>query len=403
MARGEHGLKGEELIQEGANFLVNTYTRYPILLVRGEGMKVWDSNGREYLDFVGGIAVCNLGHCHPKVVQALEEQARRLIHCSNLYHIGPQVELARRLCEHSFGKKVFFCNSGAEANEAAIKVARKYAKERYGEQKYEIITMEGSFHGRTMGALSATGQQKFHKGFEPLLPGFKYVPFNDLGAVKDAISPNTCAVMVEPIQGEGGVNLPSPGYLKELRELCDQKGILLIYDEVQVGMGRTGKLFAYQHYEAPPHIMTLAKSLANGVPIGAMVTTEEVAQALSPGSHASTFGGNPMATRVGCVVIDTLLKDDILQNCQQMGDYFLTGLLELKERYDFIKEVRGKGLIIGAELEFGGKEIVERCLERGFLINCTMDRVLRFLPPLIITRKEIDLLFAALEEVFSEK
>jgi len=383
--------------------LVNTYTRYPILLVRGEGMKVWDSNGREYLDFVGGIAVCNLGHCHPKVVQALEEQARRLIHCSNLYHIGPQVELARRLCEHSFGKKVFFCNSGAEANEAAIKVARKYAKERYGEQKYEIITMEGSFHGRTMGALSATGQQKFHKGFEPLLPGFKYVPFNDLGAVKDAISPNTCAVMVEPIQGEGGVNLPSPGYLKELRELCDQKGILLIYDEVQVGMGRTGKLFAYQHYEAPPHIMTLAKSLANGVPIGAMVTTEEVAQALSPGSHASTFGGNPMATRVGCVVIDTLLKDDILQNCQQMGDYFLTGLLELKERYDFIKEVRGKGLIIGAELEFGGKEIVERCLERGFLINCTMDRVLRFLPPLIITRKEIDLLFAALEEVFSEK
>mgnify|MGYP003877128333 CR=1 FL=1 len=383
--------------------MVNTYTRYPILLVRGEGMKVWDSNGREYLDFVGGIAVCNLGHCHPKVVQALEEQARRLIHCSNLYHIGPQVELARRLCEHSFGKKVFFCNSGAEANEAAIKVARKYAKERYGEQKYEIITMEGSFHGRTMGALSATGQQKFHKGFEPLLPGFKYVPFNDLGAVKDAISPNTCAVMVEPIQGEGGVNLPSPGYLKELRELCDQKGILLIYDEVQVGMGRTGKLFAYQHYEAPPHIMTLAKSLANGVPIGAMVTTEEVAQALSPGSHASTFGGNPMATRVGCVVIDTLLKDDILQNCQQMGDYFLTGLLELKERYDFIKEVRGKGLIIGAELEFGGKEIVERCLERGFLINCTMDRVLRFLPPLIITRKEIDLLFAALEEVFSEK
>ena len=383
--------------------MVNTYTRYPILLVRGEGMKVWDSNGREYLDFVGGIAVCNLGHCHPKVVQALEEQARRLIHCSNLYHIGPQVELARRLCEHSFGKKVFFCNSGAEANEAAIKVARKYAKERYGEQKYEIITMEGSFHGRTMGALSATGQQKFHKGFEPLLPGFKYVPFNDLGAVKDAISPNTCAVMVEPIQGEGGVNLPSPGYLKELRELCDQKGILLIYDEVQVGMGRTGKLFAYQHYEAPPHIMTLAKSLANGVPIGAMVTTEEVAQALSPGSHASTFGGNPMATRVGCVVIDTLLKDDILQNCQQMGDYFLTGLLELKERYDFIKEVRGKGLIIGAELEFEGKEIVERCLERGFLINCTMDRVLRFLPPLIITRKEIDLLFAALEEVFSEK
>jgi len=396
-------LKGEELIQEETNFLLNTYARHPIFLVRGQGAKVWDSNGREYLDFVGGIAVCNLGHCHPRVVQALEEQARRLIHCSNLYYIGPQLDLAQRLCEHSFGEKVFFCNSGAEANEAAIKLARKYTKEQYGGKKYKIITMEDSFHGRTMGALSATGQQKLHKGFEPLLPGFKYVPFDDIEAVKEAIGPQTCAVMVEPIQGEGGVNLPSPDYLKGLRELCDQKKILLIYDEVQVGMGRTGKLFAYQHYDTPPHIMTLAKSLGNGVPIGAVVTTEEVAQAFSPGSHASTFGGNPMATRVGCVVLDTLLGDGILENCQQMGEYFLRGLLALKERYAFIKDVRGKGLIIGVELEFEGKEIVGRCLEKGFLINCTMDRVLRFVPPLIITRNEIDLLLAALEEIFSER
>ncbi len=403
MGRGEHGLSAEDLIQEGTHLLINTYARYPILLVRGEGAKVWDSSGREYLDFVAGIAVCNLGHCHPKMVQALEEQARKLIHCSNLYYTGPQVELARRLCEHSFGERVFFCNSGSEANEAAIKLVRKYAKERHGGEKYEIITMENSFHGRTMGALSATGQQKFHKGFEPLLPGFTYVPFDDLDAVKEAIGPKTCAVMVEPIQGEGGVNLPSTNYLKGLRELCDQKGILLIYDEVQVGMGRTGTLFAYQHYGAPPHIMTLAKSLANGVPIGAMVITEEVAHTFSPGSHGTTFGGNPIATRVGCAVLDTLLGNGILENCQQMGEYLFAGLIDLKKRYDFIKEVRGKGLIIGVELEFEGKEIVERCLEKGFLINCTMDRVLRFLPPLNITRKEIDLLLTALEEVFSEQ
>jgi acetylornithine/N-succinyldiaminopimelate aminotransferase len=403
MAIGLNGEKKEELIQEGTKVLVNTYARNPILLVRGEGLKVWDSNGKEYFDFVAGIAVCNLGHCHPKVVQALEEQARQLIHCSNLYHIGPQIELARRLCKYSFGERVFFCNSGAEANEAAIKLARKYAKERHGKEKYEILSMDNSFHGRTMGALSATGQQKFHKGFEPLLPGFTFVPFDNIEAVNDAIGPHTCAVMVEPIQGEGGVKLPSPSYLKRLKELCEHHGILLIYDEVQVGMGRTGRLFAYQHYDAPPHIMTLAKSLANGVPIGAMVTTDEVAQAFPPGSHASTFGGNPIATRVGCTVIDTLLEDGLLDNCREMGDYFATALLDMKGKYDFIKDVRGKGLIIGVELGFDGKEIVERCMEKGFLINCTMGTVLRLVPPLIISHKEIDLFLTVLEEVFSQR
>jgi acetylornithine/N-succinyldiaminopimelate aminotransferase len=391
-------MTGEELIREGQHVLVNTYARLPILLKRGKGIQVWDSAGKEYLDFVGGIAVCNLGHCHPKVAQALEEQSRELIHCSNLYYIGPQVELAQRLCEHSFGERVFFCNSGTEANEAAIKLARKY-----GEGRYEIITMENSFHGRTMGALSATGQKKFHRGFEPLLPGFRYVPFDDLKAVEGAIGPQTCAVMVEPVQAEGGVILPSATYLKGLRELCDQAGIVLIYDEVQVGMGRTGTLFAYQHWDAPPHIMTLAKSLANGVPIGAMVATEEVAGAFSPGDHAATFGGNPLATRVGCVVIDTLLGDGILDNCQEMGAYLVKGLLDLKERYSFIRDVRGIGLIIGVELVFEGKEIVERCLERGFLINCTAGTVLRFLPPLIVTRKEIDQLLTTLDEIFSER
>jgi len=391
-------MTGEELIREGQRVLANTYTRHPILLKRGKGTQVWDSTGKAYLDFVGGIAVCSLGHCHPKVVQALEEQAKELIHCSNLYYIGPQVELAQRLCEHSFGERVFFCNSGTEANEAAIKLARKY-----GEGRYEIITMENSFHGRTMGALSATGQKKFHKGFEPLLPGFQYVPFDDLKAVEGAIGPQTCAVMVEPIQAEGGVILPSPDYLKGLRDLCDRSGILLIYDEVQVGMGRTGMLFAYQHWDTPPHIMTLAKSLANGVPIGAMVATEAVAQAFSPGNHAATFGGNPLATRVGCVVIDTLLGDGILENCQDMGAYLMEGLINLKKRYAFIQDVRGIGLIIGAELAFEGKEIVERCLERGFLINCTAGTILRFLPPLIVTRDEIDRLLTALEAIFAER
>ena len=396
-------MTGEELMREGDQCLLNTYARYPILLVRGEGVTVWDSNGTEYLDFVAGLAVCNLGHCHPKVVKALEEQAHQLIHCSNFYHIGPQVELARRLCEHSFGERAFFCNSGAEAAEGAIKLARKYATERSGPERYEIITMENSFHGRTMGALSATGQERLHKGFEPLVPGFHYVPFDDLDAVAQAIGPQTCAVMVEPIQGEGGVNCPSPGYLTGLRELCDQTGTLLIFDEVQVGMGRTGTLFAHQHDDAPPHIMTLAKSLANGVPIGAVVTTEEVGGAFSPGNHGTTFGGNPLATAVGCCVVDTLLEDGVLENCQQQGEYLLAGLRDLKERYAFIKDIRGKGLICGCELAFEGKAMVERCMERGVLINCTADKVLRFLPPLIVTREEIDRLLATLDAVFSER
>jgi acetylornithine/N-succinyldiaminopimelate aminotransferase len=396
-------MKGNELIREGDHVLLNTYARFPILLVRGEGMRVWDSDGKEYLDFLGGISVCNLGHCHPKVTKVLTEQARQLIHCSNFYYIGPQVELARRLCEHSFGERVFFGNSGAEAAEGAIKLARKYAAERSGPERYEIITMENSFHGRTMGALSATGQKRFHKGFEPLLPGFQYVPFDDLDAVAQAIGPQTCAVMVEPIQGEGGVICPSTAYLKGLRELCDQTKTLLIYDEVQVGMGRTGTLFAYEHYDAPPHIMTLAKSLANGVPIGAVVTTDEVGEAFAPGNHASTFGGNPLATAVGCCVVDTLVEDGVLANCQEQGEYLLTGLWDLKERYAFIKDVRGKGLIIGCELAFEGKEIVERCMERGVLINCTADKILRFLPPLIVTRGEIDRLLATLDAVFAER
>ncbi len=390
------------LIADSERYIANTYSRYPVVLVRGQGCKVWGSDGREYLDFVAGLAVCNLGHCHPKVVQAIQDQSRKLIHVSNFYHIEPQIELAKLLCENSFADRVFFCNSGAEANEAAMKLAKKYAKDTGRADRFEIITMERSFHGRTMATLSATGQDKFRKGFDPLLPGFKYVAFNDMEAVLRAVSPHTCAIMVEPIQGEGGVNCPSDGYLRDLRELCRERGILLIFDEVQVGMGRTGKLFAHEHDGVYPDIMSLAKSLAGGVPIGAMLATEEVAKSFTPGTHASTFGGNPLATAAGLAVVSALLEDGVLENCMRVGDYFLKRLIDLKEKYPIIREVRGRGLIIGMELGIEGSQIVRRCLEDGFLINCTMDNVLRFLPPLIVTAEEVDQLIGVMDGILGE-
>jgi len=383
-------------------YVANTYARYPVLLVRGKGTRVWDLEGEEYLDFVSGLAVCNLGHCHPKVVKAVQDQAEKLIHVSNFYYIEPQIQLASLLCKHSFADKVFFCNSGAEANEGAMKLARKYAKEKMGKDRHEIITMERSFHGRTLATLTATGQEKFHKGYEPLMPGFKYVPFNDIGAVKNAIDSKTCAVMLEPIQGEGGVNCPSEGYLKALREICDKKGLLLIFDEVQVGMGRTGKLFAYEHDEVEPDMLTLAKSLAGGVPIGALLIKKGIADSFKPGDHASTFGGNPLATAAGVAALTTILEEGMLENCQKMGDYFISQLEEIKKKFPFVKEVRGKGLILGMELKIDGSFIVKEMLKKKILINCTMGNVLRFLPPLIVTKEEIDRVIKTLEEVFQE-
>jgi acetylornithine/N-succinyldiaminopimelate aminotransferase len=390
------------LIADSQRYIANTYSRYPLVLVRGQGCKVWSSDGREYLDFVAGLAVCNLGHCHPKVVQAIHDQSRKLIHVSNFYHIEPQIELAKLLCQNSFADRVFFCNSGAEANEAAMKLAKKYAKDTGRGDRFEIITMERSFHGRTMATMSATGQEKIQKGFDPLVPGFKYVSFNDMEAVLRAVTPHTCAIMVEPIQGEGGVNCPSDGYLRDLRQLCQQKGILLIFDEVQVGMGRTGKLFAHEHDGVYPDVMTLAKSLAGGVPIGAMLATEEVAKSFTPGTHASTFGGNPLATAAGLAAVSALLEDGLLENCRRVGNHFLKRLMDLKGKYPFIGEVRGKGLIIGVELGFDGSQIVVRCMEEGFLINCTMSNVLRFLPPLIVTPGEVDRLIGALDGILAE-
>ncbi len=392
-------LSQQEILDTTARCVMQTYARYPVALVRGEGCRVWDAAGREYLDFVGGLAVNGLGHGHPALVGAIREQAGRLIHVSNLYHIGAQAALAELLVSNAFADKVFFCNSGAEANEAAIKLARKVAKDRGKTDCYEIVTMRRSFHGRTLAAMSATGQENIHRGFEPIVPGFHYVPFNDLAAAKEAVTARTCAVLVEPVQGEGGVHPADAAYLPALRELCDQQGALLIFDEVQCGMGRTGKLFAYEHYRTAPDIMTLAKSLAGGVPIGAMLATDAVAKSFSPGTHASTFGGNPLACAAGTAVMETLLADGFLEGVQARSRHFEARLRELKARHPSIRELRIRGLMVGLELNVDGAPLVTQCLERGFLINCTMGNVLRFLPPLIVTDAEIDRLVNTLDEL----
>ncbi len=391
----------KKTVEESHRYLFNTYNRFPVVLVKGRGVKVWDSEGKEYIDFLGGVAVNILGHCHPKIVVAIQKQAQRLIHVSNFYHTEPQIKLAKLLVKNSFADKVFFCNSGAEANEAAIKLARKYSKEFFGGERYEIISAINSFHGRTLGSLTATGQEKFQKGFDPLVPGFKYVPFNDIDAIKNAISNKTCAIILEPIQGEGGVILPSDDYLKNVRQICNTNNILLILDEVQTGMGRTGRLFAYEHYGITPDIMTLAKGLGGGAPIGALLATEKVASAFQPGNHASTFGGNPLVCASAIATLDAVLEDGyLLDHCKRTGRYFREKLLTIKERYPkIVVDVRGKGLIIGMELTIDGTDIVKACLERGFLINCTAGNVLRFTPPIIIKEDEIDKLIAALKEV----
>ncbi len=386
-------------MEESGQYIMNTYNRFPIVLRKGRGMKVWGSDGKEYLDFVGGIAVNCLGHCHPKVVVAIQKQAQRLIHVSNYYHIEPQIKLAKLLVENSFADKVFFCNSGAEANEAAIKLARRYFREQVGANKFEVITALNSFHGRTIATLSATGQAKIKAGFEPLAPGFKHVEFNDIDALDRAITKETCAVLIEPIQGEGGVKIPDPDYLRDLRELCNRHGILLILDEVQTGIGRTGKLFAYEHFGIEPDIITLAKGLGGGVPIGAMLATDKVAAGFQPGTHASTFGGNPLVCAAAAVTMEVLLEDGfILDQCRRMGKYLKKRLEEMKKEFpSVIAEVRGMGLLIGMELTRDGMPIVKACMDRGLLINCTAGNILRFMPPLIVTEKEIDHLIDVLE------
>jgi acetylornithine/N-succinyldiaminopimelate aminotransferase len=395
-------MKSDKIMERADRVMAATYGRFPIVLTQGKGCTLRDAEDRTYTDFVAGIAVCGLGHAHEGIAQAVADQARRLVHVSNLYYTEPQTELAELLVEHSFADRVFFCNSGAEANEAAIKLARKYFKDHEAPHRFRIITMEGSFHGRTMATLTATGQAKIRKGFDPLLEGFDIVPFSDLKAVEKAITRETCAVMLEPIQGEGGVQCPARGYLKGLRELCDTEGLLLIFDEVQTGMGRTGRLFAYEHSGMVPDIMTLAKALANGLPMGAMLAKEEVAKAFTPGSHASTFGGTPLVSTAALKVMKILLNEGVLENCKRVGQYFKGRLAGLKQKYDFIREVRGEGLLIGLDLTCDGAPIVRNCMKQGFLINCTQDHILRFIPPLIIQETEIDALIECLDGLFEE-
>ena len=389
----------DDIMRRADAVIAATYKRFPLVLTKGDGCIVWDAEGRSYLDFVAGIAVCNLGHSHPGIAKAVSNQAQTLVHVSNLYYTLPQTEVAARLVENSFADKVFFCNSGAEANEAAIKLARKYFKDKGDNGRYHIVAMEQSFHGRTMAALSATGQEKIRQGFDPILEGFEFVPFDDINALTDRVGPQTCAVLIEPIQGEGGVCCPHPDYLKQVRELCDKAGVLLIFDEIQTGMGRTGRLFAYEHFGIEPDVMTLAKALANGLPMGAMLAKDSVAVAFGPGAHASTFGGTPLVSAAAREVLNTLFEEKIIEHCREIGAYFKDRLEWLKQRHEIIKEVRGYGLLLGLKLESEGATFVEKCMQEGFLINCIQDSILRFVPPLIITQKEIDSLVECLDGI----
>jgi acetylornithine/N-succinyldiaminopimelate aminotransferase len=379
------------LLEWSAKYHTPNYgARAPICLVRGDGTRVWDSDGREYLDFGCGIAVTSLGHCHPRVTGAIREAAATLLHVSNLYHTAPQIHLAKLLCEHSFAQRAYFGNSGAEANEAAIKIARKYAKEKLSTDRWEIVATHNSFHGRTLGALSATGQPKYQHGFEPLVPGFKHVPYNDLRAMERAIDNRTCAVLVEPIQGEGGVHVPDDDYLPGLRKLCDQSGALLIFDEIQTGMGRTGRLWCYEHAGIEPDIMTLAKALANGVPIGATLIREEVAAVLGPGSHGSTFGGTPFVASVALATFTTMLEEKLPERAAHMGRYLANGLRALAAKHAIVTDVRGRGLLIGVGLKRAVGPIVDACREAGLLVLSAGDQVLRLAPPLIVDERECD-------------
>ncbi len=387
-----------EIVALNERYLFPTYARAPIALVRGQGCRVWDADGAEYLDFFSSTVVTALGHAHPAVTQAIVEQAHKILHVSNLHHSEPQAILAELLCRHSFADRVFFCNSGAEANEAAIKLARKFGAEQ-ADGRFEVVTALGSFHGRTIATIAATGQEKVRRGFQPLPEGFRYVPYNDIEALGAAITERTVAIMLEPLQGEGGVVAARPDYLQAARELCDRHGLLLIFDEVQTGMGRTGRLFAYEHSGVVPDVMTLAKGLGTGVPIGAMLATERLASCLGVGSHGTTFGGNALTCAVGIAVLRTLFEDGVLRNCATQGDYLQRALCDLQTRCPRIREVRGAGLLVGAQLDGPGAAVVDGCRAQGLLINCTVDTILRFTPPLIVSPAEIDRAMTIVERV----
>ncbi|MGE3808792.1 MAG: aspartate aminotransferase family protein [Gemmataceae bacterium] len=389
-------MTSQETIEIFRRYVIANYTRYPVCLVRGEGSYVWDAEGNRYLDLFPGWGCDLIGHCPPRVVKAVQEQVANLIHIPNTWYTEPQGLLAKALSERSgFEGKSFFCNSGTEAVEAAIKLARLNGKP----GKYKIVSMLDSFHGRTMGALSATGQPKYHQGLEPLLAGFTHVPFGNLEAAQKAVDNETCAILLVPIQGEGGVNLPPPGYLQGLRDLCDQRGILLIFDEVQAGMGRTGKWFGHQVWDVKPDMMTLAKALAGGVAMGGLVARPEVAEKLKPGTHAATFGGNPLACAAALATIETIEEDNLLARADKIGKRFQERFQELRNRCPLIQQVRVLGGFVGIELSVEGTAFVNACLERKLLINCTHGTVIRLLPALNITDEQVEEGIGILEEV----
>ncbi|HEY8346663.1 MAG TPA: acetylornithine transaminase [Symbiobacteriaceae bacterium] len=391
-----------ELIEQTNTYLMATYGRYPIALVRGQGARVWDADGKEYLDFLGGIAVSVLGHCHPAVVQAITEQAQTLLHASNLYYTQPAAELARLLVENGGLDKVFLCNSGTEANEAAIKLARKYQFRKGHKEKYRIVSLTHSFHGRTLGSLAATAKPAIQEGFGPMPEGFDYVEAGDVAALKAAVGERTAAVILEPVQGEGGIHVLSPEFLRAAREACDEAGALLIFDEVQCGVGRTGTFFAYQRSGVRPDIITLAKGLGGGLPIGAVCATAEAASGFQPGDHGTTFGGNPVACAAAVATLRTILAERLWERAGEMGEYLMNGLRALQQRYpSLVREVRGLGLMIGVELTIPGAAVLARCHERGLLANVTAEKVLRLLPPYIITKEEADRAVAIIGEALA--
>jgi len=410
----------DEVVALTDKYVIKTYNRLPIVFVRGEGCRLWDADGREYLDFMTGLAVNSLGQCHPAVVEAIRRQAGTLMHVSNVFHIQQQAVLAEMLVGQAAKRspggggdpqsdparpdlaKVFFCNSGAEANEAAIKLARRYSRVKYGEGRYEIVTAEHSFHGRTLAAITATGQSKYQHGFEPLPAGFRYVPFNNLPAARQAVSDRTCAIMLEPVQGEGGVYPAAWEYLCGIRDLCRERELLLIMDEVQTGIGRTGEFYAYQNFGVEPDIVTLAKALGGGIAIGAMMATDEAAAGFEPGSHASTFGGNPVACAAGIAVVQTMIDEHIPERAARMGAYLKSKLGEMADRRKSVVEVRGLGLMVGVELEVDASRVQTLALEHGLIINCIAGRILRLLPPLTVGRPDIDRAVATIEQAIAQ-
>jgi acetylornithine/N-succinyldiaminopimelate aminotransferase len=386
----------DEIMALDKDYVMQTYGRQPLALKKGSGALVWDVEGRSYIDCLAGIAVNNVGHAHPKVAEAICNQAKNLIHISNLYYTQKQVELAKLLAEVSPHQLAFFCNSGAEANEGAIKLARKYTG------KGGIIAMENSFHGRTITTITATGQKKYQKGFGPLTPGFKHVPYGEVQAVADAIGKDTAAVLVEPIQGEGGVIVPPEGYLEELKNLCQEKDVLLIFDEVQTGFGRTGEMFASQTFKVTPDITALAKGIAGGFPMGAVLASEEVGGAFEPGDHAATFGGGPLACAAAKASINVILDEKLLEKSRENGAYFKEKLETLRDVHGIVEDVRGRGLMLGMELDLNCGEMVNQAREKGLLINCAADKVLRFVPPLVIEKSQIDVVICTLDEILEK-